>query len=76
MTSSVDECSHPDCSKPAHFPHEECYRHRLLSVGFSLKSPATVGNFHRTTNDYKLEHFGTTSDKELAARGIERVDKI
>jgi len=71
-----DVCNHAGCTKPAHMPYEECYRHRLLSVGFSLKSPATVGNFHRTTNDYKLEHFGTTSDKELAARGIERVDKI
>jgi hypothetical protein len=72
----VPVCCHEACWNDAYAPHDECYRHRLLSVGFSLKSPATVGNFHRTVRDYREEHFGTNSERELAARGIERVDKI
>ena len=68
-------CNHPDCTKPAHMPYEECYRHRLLSVGFSLKAPATQGNFHRTARDWREENFGTNDERELARRGIERADK-
>jgi hypothetical protein len=43
-----------------------------MSVGFSLKAPATRGNFHQTANDWKQENLGTSSDRELAAKGIER----
>jgi len=71
MTSSVGEvCVHPGCAKPSHAPYDECYRHRLLSVGFSLKAPATQGQFHRTARDYREEHYGTNDERELAKRGI------
>jgi len=69
------ECRHDGCAKPADYPHDECYRHRVMSVGFSLKSPATQGNFHRTARDYREEQFGTNDERELAERGIVRADK-
>jgi hypothetical protein len=68
----VDECSHAGCEKPADYPYIECYRHRIMSVGFSLKGSADTTNFHQTANDWKLENLGTSSDRELAAKGIER----
>jgi hypothetical protein len=71
----MEECRHDGCAKPADYPHNECYRHRVMSVGFSLRAPAVQGQFHRTVNDYKLEQFGTTSDKELAERGIVRASE-
>jgi len=33
----------------------------------------TRTGWNKTANDWRLENFGTTSEKELAARGIERV---
>jgi hypothetical protein len=65
-------CSHEGCRRDAYYPHDECYRHRIMSVGFSLKAPAVQGDFHRTASDWKQENFGTDSDRDLAARGIER----
>lgn len=65
-------CAVPGCPKLAYYPHDECYRHRIMSVGIGLKAPATQGNWHQTANDWKQENFGTTSDRDLADRGIER----
>jgi len=65
-------CSVADCTKDAYYPHDECYRHRIMSVGFGLKAPAVAGDFHRTARDYREENFGTNDERELAARGIER----
>jgi len=65
-------CSVADCAKDAYYPHDECYRHRIMSVGFGLKAPAVAGDFHRTARDYREENFGTNDERELAARGIER----
>jgi hypothetical protein len=70
--ADVDQCSQDGCEKEAHYPHDECYRHRIMSVGLTTKGPANTTNFHQTANDWKLENLGTTSDRDLAARGIER----
>ena len=64
------ECIHEGCGKDADYPHDECYRHRVLSVGFALKGPATQGDFHRTARDYREEQFGTNDERELEKRGI------
>jgi len=65
-------CSHAGCQKESDYPHDECYRHRIMSVGFSLRAPAVQGDFHRTARDYREEAFGTSDERELAERGIER----
>lgn len=52
---------------------DECFAHRIKGVSFALHGPAVRSNFHQTKNDYLLESFGTTSEKDLAAKGIERV---
>ena len=67
-----DVCDHAGCTKPAHLPYGECYRHRVMSVGFSLRAPAVEGQFHQTARDYREEHFGTGDERELAERGIVR----
>ena len=68
----MDRCSHDGCEKDAYLPYDECYRHRIMSVGLSVRGTANVTNFHQTANDWKRENLGTDSDRELAARGIER----
>ena len=51
-----------------------CFRCHVQGIRFTFKGSAQVGRkgWNKTANDFKLENFGTTSDKELAARGIER----
>ena len=53
-----------------------CFRCHVKGIRFGFKGSAMPGRkgWNRTANDWKLENFGTTSDKELAARGIERAD--
>ena len=65
-------CKHEGCDNLREVDRDECFKHRVSTVGLSLKAPAVQGNFHQTVDDFKREHFGTTSDTELAARGIER----
>ena len=65
-------CSVADCDKDADYPHDECYRHRIMSVGFSLKAPAVQGDFHKTADDWRRENMGTTDERELGRQGIER----
>jgi len=43
-----------------------------MSVGFSMKAPAVQGDFHRTAREYREESFGTSDERELGRRGIER----
>ena len=66
-------CSEPGCEKPVD-REGVCFRHRVVGIGFRLQGSATNGSvgFHRTKNDFMLEHFGTTDDRELGKRGIER----
>lgn len=68
------ECSHLLCPNAAEEGTDECYRHRLLSVGFNWRGGALIGKrgFHTTRNEYMTEHMGTTDDRELGRRGIER----
>lgn len=66
-------CEHEGCGKFVEPGRTECFRHRVATVGFSLRGPAVQGDFHTTVNDWKLENLGTTSDRELAERGIERM---
>lgn len=66
-------CKHDGCEQFSEVDRDECYRHRIASVGFAMHGPAQQHNFHQTANDFRLKHFGTASEKELAERGIERV---
>jgi hypothetical protein len=54
-----------------------CFRCHVQGIRFAFKGSAVPGRtgWNRTANEWKQEHFGTTSDKELAKRGIERADK-
>jgi len=61
------------CGKIAEAGRNECFRCRVSTVGFAMTGPANRRNFHQTVRDFKEEHLGTTDDRELAARGIERV---
>lgn len=62
------------CGRPVAEGHDECFPCHVGTVGFALRGSATVGRggWHTTKNDHLMEHFGTTSEKELAQRGIER----
>lgn len=64
------ECTAKGCRRDAEEGKDECFRHRILGVGFSLRAPAVQGDWHRSTTDWKLESFGETSDKKLEERGI------
>lgn len=66
------QCKHADCARFVESGSDECFHHRVKSVGFALHGPANVGDFHKTRNDHMREHFGTTDDRELGRRGIER----
>ena len=61
------------CGKEIASTESECYRCRVASVGFALRAPAVDGQFHRTKNEWMQENLGTTNDRELGKRGIERV---
>lgn len=63
------------CGKPVEAGRTECFRCRVSTVGFRLQGSAINGSggFHRTKNDFMLESFGTTDDRELGKKGIERV---
>lgn len=65
-------CRHDGCGNVAETGKDECFRHRVASVGFALRSPAVAGDFHRTASEWKKEHLGSSDDRELAKRGIER----
>jgi|TARA_R110000764_G_scaffold11470_5_gene34415 hypothetical protein len=51
-----------------------CFRHRIAGTTFGFRGSAREGRagWNMTANDWKTENFGTSNDKELAARGIER----
>ena len=54
-----------------------CFRCHVQGIRFSFSGSAQPGRkgWNRTANDFKLEHFGTTAESELAKRGIVRADK-
>lgn len=68
-------CKHEGCDKPAEIDRDECFRHRIMGVGFSFRGGGGTHRhaFHeRTNNEWMMEHFGTTSERELGKQGIER----
>lgn len=67
-------CSEPGCEKQRDGEHDVCFRHRVMSVGVKWNGGARLGrrSWNQSKKDFMLENFGTTSEKELAARGIER----
>ena len=71
-------CFHDGCHNLAESGKDECFKHRVSGVGFTFSGSAIAGRggWNRTAAEWRQEHFGTTSEKELAARGIERADKV
>ena len=55
-----------------------CFRCHVQGIRFTFQGSAMPGRkgWNRTANEWKMESLGTTSDKELAQRGIERADKV
>lgn len=66
-------CEHTECSNQVEEGKTECYRHRLLSVGFNWKA-AKKGrtSWHQSKTEWMHENFGTHDDRELGRQGIER----
>jgi len=66
-------CREAGCAKPVD-RDELCFRHRVGGTGFTFRGSAREGRngWNETANDWRLENFGTSNEKELAARGIER----
>lgn len=71
-------CTHAGCAVPAEEGREECFRHRVASVGVTFKGGANPGRkgWNRTAREWKEEHLGTADEKALAKRGIVRADKL
>lgn len=65
-------CCHDDCGNVAEAGSDECYRHRIMGISFSMRGPANVQRFHQTAREWREENFGTSDERELAKRGIER----
>ncbi len=63
------------CGKIAEGGTDQCFLCRVRSVGFTMHGPANIGNFHETKTEWMMDNFGTTSERELAERGIERAPK-
>lgn len=70
-------CSQQGCAKEAEQDSDICFRHRVLSVGVSWMGGARPGrtSWNQTRSDFMIENLGTTDDRELGKRGIERLDK-
>ncbi len=66
-------CSEPGCEKPED-RQGLCFRHRIAGTTFGFRGSAREGRkgWNTTASEWKAENFGTSDDKELAARGIER----
>ena len=55
-----------------------CFRCRVAGVGFNFRGSVQPGRpgWNRTANEYRLENFGTSDERELAKRGIERASNF
>jgi|TARA_R110002126_G_scaffold238224_2_gene381623 hypothetical protein len=51
-----------------------CFRHRVSGTSFGFKGSAREGRsgWNETASDWRMKNFGTSDEKTLAARGIER----
>lgn len=68
-------CIQDGCEKEAEDGRPDCFRHRVLGVGFKLQGGAVRGRagFHTTKNDWLREHLNVDSEKQLLGReGIDR----
>lgn len=65
-----------ECGKEAEPGRTECFRCRISGVGFSFRGSAqhSRSGWNRTAREWKEQNFGTSDDRELAKRGIERAD--
>lgn len=68
MTCNVGGCRKPEDREGF------CFLHRISGTTFGFRGSAREGRkgWNQTAGDWKTENFGTSNDKELAARGIER----
>ena len=66
-------CSEPGCEKDID-RQGLCFRHRIAGTTFGFRGSAQEGRagWNRTAGEWRQENFGTSNEKELAARGIER----
>lgn len=55
-----------------------CFRCHVQGIRFAFKGSVMPGRkgWNRTANEWRQEHLGTTDERELAKRGIERADKV
>jgi hypothetical protein len=55
-----------------------CFRCHVSGIRFAFKGSVMPGRkgWNRTAREYREENFGTSSEHELAKRGIERADKV
>lgn len=56
----------------------ECFGCHVKGIRFGFAGSAVKGRagWNRTATEWKLEHFGTADDRELAKRGIERASNF
>lgn len=67
------------CGKrPIQEGHDECFGCRVKTVGFGFRGSASHGRagWNKTANDWRRENFGTSDERELAKRGIERASNF
>jgi len=71
------KCRHPGCFNDAYLPHDECYRHRVLTVGITLRGGAVRGKsgWNMTKNDWLREHMDADSEKDLLRQNRQDVDR-
>jgi hypothetical protein len=70
----MSECVHEDCTNTVEYGKDECYRHRLLSVGVTWRGGARLGksSWNVSRGDWMRENLGTTDDRVVGRQGIER----
>ena len=63
-------CAQSGCEKDAEHGRPDCFRHRVLGVGFRFQGGAIKGRagFHTTKNDWLREHLNVDSEKQLLKR--------
>ena len=56
----------------------ECFKCHVQGIRFDFRGSAMPGRkgWNRTANEWKMENFGTSDDRELAKRGIERASNF
>ena len=66
-------CDVGGCEKPED-REGFCFLHRISGTTFGFRGSAREGRkgWNETAKDWKISNFGTSNEKELAARGIER----